>query len=207
MGLGATARNWGSTAAEREMALPCDRYVPEPSEVLYRAVDVAAQAATVFRWLCQLRAAPYSYDWIDNLGRRSPRTLTPGLERLAKGQRLMTIFELVEFEPGRQLTIRLRRPRLLSDLAVTYLVLPAGEDHSRLLVKLAVVYRGGWAGAFAVGGPLALGDLVMMRRQLLNLKQLAEGSWATEGAGPRRASPPPSARPGIGSSPASRRPA
>jgi len=174
MGLGATSRNWGSTAAEREVVLPCDRYVPEPTDSLFRAIDVAATPATVFRWLCQLRAAPYSYDWIDNLGRRSPRTLTPGLERLAEGQRVMTIFELVEFEPDRQLTIRLRRPRLLGDLAVTYLVLPTGEEDSRLLVKLAVVLRGGRIGALAVGAPLAVGDMVMMRKQLLNLKRLAE---------------------------------
>jgi Polyketide cyclase / dehydrase and lipid transport len=182
MGISSTARNWGSLPAERAMAFPCDTYVPEPSDVLFRAVDVDAPAAVVFRWLCQLRAAPYSYDWIDNLGRRSPLTLTPGLERLQEGERVMTIFELVDFEPDKHLTIRLRRPRLLRDLAVSYLVVPAAEQQSRLVVKLRVAYRGGPIGAWSVGNLVALGDMVMMRRQLLNLKQLAEQTWAAERA-------------------------
>jgi hypothetical protein len=180
MGLGSTARHWGSTAAEREMAFACDRYVSEPDDVLFRAIDVRAAPPLVFRWLCQLRAAPYSYDWVDNLGRPSPRTLTPGLAELREGQRVMTIFELAEFEPDRQLTLRLRNPRLLRDLAVTYLVLPTTGQGSRLLVKMVVVYRGGRIGAIAVATPLALGDLVMMRRQLLNLKQLAEQTDVAE---------------------------
>jgi len=178
-----TSRNWGSTPAERELAFPCDRYLHESGEALFRAIDVDAPASIVFRWLCQLRVAPYSYDWIDNRGRRSPRALTPGLEELAEGQRVMTIFELAEFEPDRQLTLRLRNPRLLRDLAVTYLVVPAAEQRSRLLVKMLVAFRGGQIGAFAAGNPLALGDLVMMRRQLLNLKQLAEQTAAAERAG------------------------
>lgn len=156
------------------MPFPCDRYVEAPGGVYHRAIDIDAPPPVVFRWLCQLRAAPYSYDLIDNFGRRSPETLTPGLDELAAGQRVMSIFELVEFERDRHITLRLRRPRLLRELAVTYLVGPRGGAGSRLLVKLAVGYRGGRVGSAVAGTMLPLGDLVMMRRQLLNLKRLSE---------------------------------
>ena len=77
--------------------------------------------ALVFRWLCQLRVAPYSYDLIDNGGRRSPQTLTPGLELLERGQRFMPIFRLAEFEPGRSITLR-SRGTVFGDVVVTYRV-------------------------------------------------------------------------------------
>ena len=64
---------WGSTPGERDDAFACDRLVPHADDILFRAVDVAAPAAVVFRWLCQLRVAPYSYDKLDNGGRRSPQ--------------------------------------------------------------------------------------------------------------------------------------
>jgi hypothetical protein len=142
---------------------------------LWRGVTVRAPAPVVFRWLCQLRAAPYSYDWIDNLGRRSPRTLTPGLEQLAVGQRAMTIFELAAFEPGRHVTFRTRRfgARLFPVIAVSYLLAPVTPEETRLLAKLALEVRPGRLGRVALA-LLAWGDLVMMRRQLLNLKALAE---------------------------------
>ena len=71
--------SWGDTAAERAMALPCDPLMPDPDSIYHRAVDVDAPPEQLFRWLCQLRAAPYSYDWIDNRGRRTwpPDRLRP----------------------------------------------------------------------------------------------------------------------------------
>ena len=166
-------RLWGSTRAERLGSFPCDSLLPDATEQLFRAVGVAAPAPILFRWLCQLRVAPYSYDWLDNLGRRSPRALTPGIERLEIGQRIMGIFDLVAFEPDRHLTIRLRKPGIFPPLAGTYLIAPVTDRSCRLVVKLVVCPRPGlWD---RVGGfVFPWLDLVMMRRQLLTLKQLAE---------------------------------
>ena len=100
---------WGSTAAERRRWFPCDDVLPDAQDAYYRAVDVQAAPEIVFRWLCQMRAAPYSYDLIDNFGRPSPDELTPGLDDLEVGQTFMTIFELAEFARDRHLTLRLRR--------------------------------------------------------------------------------------------------
>src|SRR5262249_53618737 len=139
-----------------------------------RAVDVDAPPAVVFRWLCQLRAAPYSYDWIDNFGRRSPRTLTPGLERLAVGQRLMGPFEIVEFEPGRHLTLATRRMHPVVGRIGAPSDVGARGEGSRLRVKVVVAYPWGLVGRVSRWlGPWA--DLIMMRKQLLTLKALAEG--------------------------------
>jgi len=55
-----------------------------------------------------VRLAPYSYDWIDNLGRRSPRDLA-GLPEPEVGDRFTTAAErelgpIISVDPGRQLT-------------------------------------------------------------------------------------------------------
>jgi hypothetical protein len=163
------AYTWGSTPEERSLALPCDRFLSDPTDIFFRAIDVAAPSSVIFRWLCQLRVAPYSYDWIDNGGRRSPRELTPGLDELKVGQRIMSIFELVDFERDRHLTMilaRERSKRIFGEIAISYVVLPR-----RLLVKLRVRQPHRLRSHL-----LAWGDLVMMRKQLRTLKTLAEGS-------------------------------
>lgn len=162
--------SWGATDAERLADYPCAALVPEPAHRMIRAVDVAAPAATTFRWLCQLTQAPYSYDLVDNLGRRSPRTLTPGADDLAVGTTFVTIFQVAAVEPGREIT-GVGRPgptHRFGPMACTYRVVPDGERSSRLIGRLDLTAKGGLLGA-----PVAWGDLVMMRRQLRTLAALA----------------------------------
>jgi hypothetical protein len=165
---------WGATRDERELRFACDRFVPRPDDAFYRAVTVNAPAAQLFRWLCQLRVAPYSYDWLDNFGQQSPQTLTAGLERLRTGQRIMTIFRLVAFAPDGHITaaLDLGGP-LIHELAVTYLIIPEADGHCRLLVKVVVAYPCNPIG-MTMRALLPAGDLVMMRRQLFTLRNLAE---------------------------------
>ena len=159
--------NWGASAAERRAPLPCDAMLPGARTRCDRAITVDAPAAVLFRWLCQLRVAPYSYDLLDNLGRHSPRELTPGLECLEVGQRFMRIFSLVSFSPDDHLTLR------APGVAVTYAV-RTRADRTRLVARVVFKAPGGRLGDQLVGPPLALGDLMMMRKQLLTLKELAE---------------------------------
>ncbi|MFF8829421.1 hypothetical protein [Streptomyces sp. NPDC015131] len=177
-------RVWGAAAGELAAAYPCDDLLGPSAEPWLRAVTVRAPAPTVFRWLCQLKVAPYSYDSLDNFGRRSPRTLTPGAELLETGQRVMTIFELVDFEPDRHLTLLLTTPwavRAFGDFALTYQVDPVDARTTRLVVKMMVGRRPGRLGAARLR-MMAWGDLFMMRRQLGTLRALAEGRAGGEPA-------------------------
>ena len=171
------ASTWGTCPEERRLSFPCDRLIPHPEDSLYRGVTIAATSQTVFRWLCQMRVAPYSYDWIDNAGRQSPRALTPGLEHLAVGQDVMEIFQLADFARDQHLTLRMkansRAQRLFGDIAISYLIVAKGARSCRLLVKIVAQHPPGVWGKL-MRSFLPWGDLIMMRRQLLNFKQLAE---------------------------------
>ena len=169
------AHTWGTRPEERALAYACDRYVAGPIDAWYRGVTVDAPAPVVFRWLCQLRVAPYSYDWIDNFGRRSPQQLTPGLEVLAVGQRVMSIFVLADFELDRQITVQAKGSKLFGSFAATYMLVERDGVRTRLLVKIGSPPARGIRAKF-MHAVMAWGDLVMMRRQLLNLKRLAERS-------------------------------
>ncbi|MHC9291107.1 hypothetical protein ACRCUN_01500 [Mycobacterium sp. LTG2003] len=153
--------NWGATADERTATLPCDAIAPTARTRADRAITIQAPTPTVFAWLCQLRAAPYSYDLLDNFGRRSPRTRSPELTHLAAGQRFMGTFALYSFATDQHITLHARR------VAVTYAV-RAVEEGGRLHVRVL------FDGPRPIGWALAVGDLVMMRKQLLTLRDLAE---------------------------------
>ena len=172
------AMTWGSTPEERALPLACDHELPDAVKTWHRAIDVAAPAPVVFRWLCQLRKAPYSYDVLDNFGRRSPRKLTPGLDELETGQTVMMFYDLVSFEKPRHITVLFRSfNALFGRRVVTYAVREVDAGHSRILVRVRMRPPRGPLG-LVVPHTLPWIDLIMMRKQLRTLGRLAEKSAA-----------------------------
>lgn len=159
-------KRWGVTDQEVAQRFPCDDLVPSPSVQLWRGVTVDAPPAQVWPWLCQLRLAPYSYDWVDNLGRRSPRQLQ-GLPDPCPGEPFscvagrVDVGRVLSVVHGEQLTAR------IMGAVMSYVLVPDGSS-TRLLLKVVMEDRRWYS------TPLALGDWPMARRQLKNLKARAE---------------------------------
>ena len=144
---------WGATPAERAASLPCDELTPG-SVRLDRAISIDAPVSIVFAWLCQLRVAPYSYDLLDNTGRRGPRTRSAELTDLAVGQPFVRIFgltyvfELAAFKTDEHITLQPRAGSLMSRFA-------SGEQH---LLRAPGRRRHPATRARAVQGPVAAGS-------------------------------------------------
>ncbi|HEX4211985.1 MAG TPA: polyketide cyclase [Candidatus Dormibacteraeota bacterium] len=156
---------WGVSPPEVARHYPCDELVAEPVLQVWRGVTARAEAGHVWRWVAQIRLGPYSYDWIDNLGHRSPRQLRdlpdpePGEPfTTARGRPVGSILAVM---PGQHLTGQ------IMGAIMSYVLVPEGEA-TRLLLKVVV------AQGRVVAPLLSVGDLVMSRRQLLNLARLAE---------------------------------
>lgn len=159
---------WGVRADEIERPLACDAYVAHPSLTAWRGVTVAAPALHVWAWIGQIRVAPYSYDWLDNGGRRSPRHLL-GLPEPIVGE----AFSATAGRPrGRILNVEGRTSLTGTIMGgyLTYAVWPDTPDVTRLVLKVVA------SAPRPLADALCLGDLVMARRQLLNLKRLAEST-------------------------------
>ncbi|MBO3750010.1 hypothetical protein J5X84_28345 [Streptosporangiaceae bacterium NEAU-GS5] len=157
---------WGVTDSDVLRSYPCDDFVASPTLQAWRGVRIEASTEAVWPWVAQVRLAPYSYDWIDNRGRRSPRKLV-GLPEPRAGERFTTAGgrqrgRIVSVDVGKQLT------GSIMGAFMSYVLVPQGHDATRLLLKV-VMQTARWA---ALG--VSVGDLIMARRQLLNLKHLAE---------------------------------
>ncbi|MGW7364043.1 hypothetical protein ACWGI8_11580 [Streptomyces sp. NPDC054841] len=168
-----TGTVWGATAQEKQAGYPCDDLMNAPYERWARAVDVAAPAELAFRWLEQLREAPYSYDWIDFRGRKSPDRLPENVVPLEVGQPFL-VFRITQFVNDRHITVVLPEgdARRYGRMAVTYMIEPTAQG-CRLVVAVDVEKRRKLIHRVQ-RRLLAWGDLVMMRKQLLTLKKLAE---------------------------------
>jgi hypothetical protein len=156
---------WNVTDDEVSRHYPCDDFVPSPRLQAWRGITVRSTPEVLWRWVAQIRLAPYSYDWIDNLGHRSPRELLSMSEPVV-GEPFTTaatrrLGRILAVEAREQLTGR------IGGAVISYVLVPSGET-TRLLMKIVM------AGGRLLAPLLSVGDLIMARRQLLNLKRFAE---------------------------------
>jgi hypothetical protein len=159
---------WGVTPAETTRRYPCDDLVPDPVLQVWRGVTVRARPEHVWPWVAQIRLAPYSYDWIDNLGRRSPQDLR-GLPEPVVGESFTAALGGHRF--GRIVAVKSAEHLTGSIMGAVmcYVLVPVDDGlHTRLLLKVVT------AGGRVIAPLLSVVDLIMARRQLLNLAALAE---------------------------------
>ncbi|MGW5240155.1 hypothetical protein ACWEOW_14595 [Monashia sp. NPDC004114] len=157
---------WGVSPEETKLTFACDDFVRAPALTAWRGVSVDAPGAEVWTWVTQVRVAPYSYDWIDNGRRLSPREVL-GLPEPVVGESFTAsagrkLGRIVHVEQGRSLTGH------ILGAYMTYLLAPQADSRTRLLLKVVMETNP------VVAQALCVGDLVMARRQLLTIKRLAE---------------------------------
>jgi hypothetical protein len=159
---------WGVTDDEvARTTYPCDVLVPGAQVQAWRGVSVSTPPERVWPWLCQVQLAPYSYDWLDNLGRRSPRELL-GRPDPVPGQPFSQVGG--RFRVGRVLAVQhgVHLTATIMGAVMSYVLVP-DDAGTRLLLKIVMRRRRWYTEA------LAIGDWPMARRQLLNFKARAEG--------------------------------
>ena len=133
----------------------------------------------MWRRLRQVRLAPYSYDLVDNLGRRSPRELRDVAEPVVGDPFTRALGRdqgrVVAVDPGRELTATIMGAHL------SYAVLPHAAG-SRLVLKV-VARTAPVAGARALGrrpgdGPQAAADAEAAGRGRLSARPVgATSRW------------------------------
>jgi hypothetical protein len=173
--------NWGATDDEIQSPVVGDHICPDARIVATRSITISAPPNEVFPWIRQMgfkRAGWYSYDIIDNLGRKSATSIHEDWQDVTTGSQVpagLMSFTAAIVEPPRSFVLQVGSPtrpmkRLCFTLAYELRDDPAGTRlvtrmRSRVNVPTGVVIER------LLLGP---GDGIMLRKQLLNIAARAE---------------------------------
>lgn len=169
-------QHWGATDAEIEGPMVGDDLVPDARLVATRSISLTATPEAVYPWLRQMgfrRAGWYSYDLIDNLGRRSARAIDPRWQDVNAGDRVPAgplDFEATIVEPPRAFVLRLGDPGRASRrvrFSLAYELRP--DDAGTRLVTRVRARLDLPLGRLVERLLLGPGDGIMLRKQLLSL--------------------------------------
>ena len=189
---------WHATRAERRRPLPGDELTEGVADSDTHGVTIGAPPESVWPWLVQMgcdRGGWYSWDRLDNAGRRSTDQILPELQNTAVGDVLPSrpghreAFVVLELASPRYLVLGayFRYPELsqlgwneppparFTRATWVFVLEPLEGSRTRLLVRARGVNRPWWLNLLlaAVFGPA---HVIMQRKQLLNLQARAEGS-------------------------------
>lgn len=174
-------RPLGATDDERSSPVVGDHLVADAQLISTRAVTIAAPPSKVFPWLRQMgfrRAGWYSWDLIDNLGRRSATAIEPAWQTVDSGDVVpggLIDFEAAIVDPPHGFVLVLRgRGRLARRISFSLAYdLREVNEGTRLVTRVRGRIDTPLGGIIArhVLGP---GDGVMLRRQLVNIARRAE---------------------------------
>ncbi len=169
---------WGATDEELARVMPGDEDVPSPSFNATRGVTVHAPPEAIYPWIVQIgmnRAGWYSYDLLDNLARPSARQLLPEHQQIHVGQ-------LIPMSPDGHYGVYVKEfcenEWILwndkeGDTTWSWGLYPEGENRTRLVTRVRMKYQ--WNSPAALFNLLVeFGDLPMMRKCLLGIKERAE---------------------------------
>jgi hypothetical protein len=151
-------RRWGATPEELRRHYPGDQLITGARAGATMATTIDAPPAALWPWLVQMgcdRGGFYSWDRLDNGGRRSAERVHPEWQALAEGDRVLAVpdgsvwFDVAMLEPERTLVLRssLSLPRArhfdpsgpppgaYSDSTWAFHLRPTGGGATRLVVR------------------------------------------------------------------------
>lgn len=168
---------WGATDEEVDRPMPGDDQVPHPMLQATRAITIRASAAEIWPWLIQMgyrRAGWYSYDILDNEGKHVDRII-PELKHLEVGDVMKTDaeggFTVAAIDPNRSLVLVIRN--LYSQISSTIFLDEIDKQQTRLVMRLRANFKRDLR-IFLFYVIFEPGDFVMMRKELLGIKQRVE---------------------------------
>ncbi|NOH02682.1 MAG: hypothetical protein HND47_12340 [Chloroflexi bacterium] len=169
---------WGATKEEAVRPLPGDDIVKKTHFIATRAVTIHAPPSEVWKWIVQIgsaRAGWYSIDWIDNGGRESSRVILPEFQKIEQDY-------FIPFTPDQKNGMwvkEFKEPETIQwwdkkgNASWLWSLSELGQGKTRLVTRLRTKYdfKFPWVIYYIL---YDLGDIVMMSKCMLGIKQRAE---------------------------------
>ncbi len=135
---------YNASVEERRQAMPGDSIVPDPIYIETRALTIHAPVERVWPWLAQMgsgRAGWYAFDFIDNDGTPSAKSILPEFQHIMPGDTLPAlpgmkdIFHVEEVDPPYRLILTVPDADSKSRVSWEFLLKPLEGGHTRLIER------------------------------------------------------------------------